>query len=211
MSSEQAPIHISDERLLALAFDHATPTGVEQAHLAHCAACAGRLADAAQLAASLELARQSRPQREALARYYAAYAHVARRPGLLARLGDAVRAVLAGDTRLAHQGVRRAATAGYRLLFTPTEAEAEVEIELLVEGGGVGRHISGELLADAGWETALVELEGLDARGLRYETTAKEGRFALGGAAPGRYRLTVTAAAASAATPAVTVEEFELT
>lgn len=206
MLSEQTPNHLPDERLLALAFDRSTPSGAEQEHLVRCAACAERLAGTAQLAASLELARRSTPRPEALAQHYAAYAQVTRRLGLLARLGDAVRAVLAGDTRLAHQGVRRAATAGYRLLFRAGDGEDDLELELLVEGSGAGRRLTGELLAGAGWETALVELEALGSD-VGHETIAAAGRFVLGGVAAGHYRLTLT----SATEPAVTVEELDLT
>jgi hypothetical protein len=198
--------HLTEDELYMLAFDGAAVVTGAAAHLAGCNACRQALADLGVLAGELTIARRSQPSASAMQHYASLFAAIQRQPSRLQQAWQVVRAALAWDSRQqpALAGVRSAAAAGYRLLYTAPAAE----IELLVEPSQGQRRIDGEVaLEDGASAPALVQLLAADGAPQQETATDAFGRFHLGAVAPGAYTLLVTPAAG----PALAVDGLELT
>jgi hypothetical protein len=185
-------VHLSDDSIYSLTFEHATLGAEATAHLHTCAACQARASASRDIADALRVARFSAPspaQRERLL----ALASLVQTSSTGQRIVGWLRAQLAMDTRAAPlaSGVRGMDVA-YRLLY----AAPALDVELMVEPANATRTIHGALLphtqGDEG-DTALVQLE--DGEKTRFDTeTSADGRFTFRHVQPGVYRLWIVRA-----------------
>ncbi|MEZ4867667.1 MAG: carboxypeptidase-like regulatory domain-containing protein [Caldilineaceae bacterium] len=209
--------HLSEEQLYAIVFAELDENSFTQdaqrdetaaAHLAVCNSCRTQLAELRVLVHELRVAQASTPSAAALARYDKLYAQVEQSPSWANRVINYVTAQLRWDGRQqpAWQGVRNAAAASFRLLYSSTQAD----IELLVEHGNGEFHVEGEILPLQGVMQelpVLCELQMADNQEVIFATESEaDGRFHLTAIPPGRYTLFVTPPLGSA----VVIDQLQL-
>ncbi|MCX6049806.1 MAG: carboxypeptidase-like regulatory domain-containing protein [Chloroflexi bacterium] len=187
--------HLSDDQLYRFVFDPVRPTREETSHLEACAQCREQLEALHQLRTDLTVVRHSQPTAAALKRYDQLFSQVQQPPSALTRLLQQVRATLTWDSRQqpALQGIRNAASAHYRQLYTTAHAEIEL---LVMTRTPQRRELEGDIIAltdQAQVTPALLQLQALDAGQTIYEATSDaQGRFHLADLPPGHYQLLIT-------------------
>ena len=185
--------HLDDERIyaLAVAADAGTSaaTSAEAEHLRTCPHCRAAVAEMRLLLDDLRLYAAATPSPEARARYHALAADIDTGPSLVARVQQAMAALLAWDSRTQAGAVRQGAAVDYRLLYTTAHAD----IELMVSATGATRRIEGEFIPrDPGAvSTAMIELYAGRTSVPKIATTRADGRFRLDAITPGAYRVMV--------------------
>ncbi|MCB0062877.1 MAG: hypothetical protein KDE19_12215 [Caldilineaceae bacterium] len=186
--------HLTEEQLLAIAFDASTSSATERDHLAQCPACQATVRVYQALDRELLVAKLSQLSAAAQERYQALFAtarvNATSIADRFAQFADAVKASVMwnGHARLATGGVRNASTTSYRMLYGTELAE----IELMIEPVGHGFRIEGELLPLQSPEAILpIWLELYQVAGsVRFSGESdSEGRFHIPPMEPGAYML----------------------
>lgn len=151
-SPKNLPDHLTDEQLQTVVCEENALSAADRAHLDACPACGQRFAAMQLLDDELLVARLSEPSAAAKERYHSLFratevnatGPIAAVAAQIAGFADAVKASVMwnGRERLALQGVRSAAAASYRMLYSTKQAE----IELMIEPVADNFKIEGELL-----------------------------------------------------------------
>jgi hypothetical protein len=149
--------HLTELKLVSIAFDRVDPSATEAAHLTICPDCQALLTTYTTLDRELLVAKLSQVLAATQERYYTLFEpNRVNATGIvnrLAQFADAVKASIMwnGHARLAADGVRSASTTSYRMLYGTELAE----IELMIEPVGKQFKIEGELLPLQGPDTVL--------------------------------------------------------